>query len=144
MVECVEPPHGWLRGHIVAQELGPFVMHLTSEETNNRDCSPHVRYINGHRVTGGDALRANTHISKEGNFIVRAAKAGDELLCSYGHGFDPSAQSGTLVAEATSHRKPQGARKVTATARTRDTSTKGTACMSRQEGIRCPNEYYSE
>ena len=143
VVECVEAPHNWTRQHGTAHELGPFVMHLTPEETNGRDNIPHVRYINDHRVGGGDDLPVNTHITKEGDFIVKNVKAGGELLCSYGHGFNPSARPSALTTKPAARKGWREASEAATKTPTCDTPPKGAVDMSRQEGARHANEYYS-
>ena len=74
-------------------------MHLGSVKADKDDCTPCARYINDHRLSGRPALQANTHLSREGDFIVDAAGAGDELLCSYGDGFNPSARIPKMTSE---------------------------------------------
>jgi hypothetical protein len=99
VVECVDPPTSWTDKPGSMDNIGPFVMHLSSVEADNADCTPSVRYINDHRLSGQPALQANTHISRKGDFIVTAAEAGDELLCSYGNGFNPSARVPKVASE---------------------------------------------
>ena len=92
VVECVDPPTSWTCKPGSINGIGPFVMHLGSVKADKDDCIPCALYINDHRLNGRPTLQANTHISREGDFIVEAAEAGDELLCSYGDSFNPSAR----------------------------------------------------
>ena len=119
-------------------------MHLGPADTARGEHTPSVRYINDHRRHGGPDLLANTHISREGDFIVTAAEAGDELLCSYGEGFNPS----TRAAQATSGGVPRtGKREPTkkTMAPTQAATVLDTRdVLSRQESMGHANTFYTE
>ena len=144
VVECVDPPASWTCEPGSIDSIGPFVMHLGPVTADRDDCTPCVRYINDHRHSGQPALQANTHIRRGGEFIVDAAEAGDELLCSYGDGFNPSARIPKMTSEGAPHPgAPKAAGKSNETSKTL-AAPDARSVMSKQQSMGHANTFCIE